>query len=392
MPPVYQPFTSGRNGLVPASGGGTTNFLRADGTWAVPPGSGGSPGGSSGQLQWNNSNAFAGVNGSSVSAAGAVTLAPSARTSGSVSYFAVTAPADTTLAAGTESVGVNLNTSATRQFATGNITTQREVVIQAPTYAFVGASTITNAATLAITGAPIAGTNATITNPYALWVQSGYSYFGYPLTVTAFYNTGGIYNYIQFSAFGGTTGYIAPSSYDGNGIGIYDNYTQTRVHTIANLLQVQGSVGVRVGSGAPVSGQALHVDTSLSTNIGFVVQGVTSQSGDLQQWQNVGGSVLTSIPAGGGVNVNAAGQTLSIKGGSNACVGTGTLVGGTATVSTTAVQSTSVVIVTDTSNGLTNVGTLTVPASSVTAGTSFVVKSTNPLDTSTFSWLLINVL
>ncbi|MFN4191805.1 MAG: hypothetical protein ACK4FR_02585 [Tabrizicola sp.] len=31
-------FTSGAKGLAPASGGGTTNFLRADGTWAAPPG------------------------------------------------------------------------------------------------------------------------------------------------------------------------------------------------------------------------------------------------------------------------------------------------------------------------------------------------------------------
>ncbi len=29
-------FTSGAKGLAPASGGGTSNFLRADGTWAVP--------------------------------------------------------------------------------------------------------------------------------------------------------------------------------------------------------------------------------------------------------------------------------------------------------------------------------------------------------------------
>jgi hypothetical protein len=34
-------FTSSLQGLVPASGGGTTNFLRADGTWATPPSSGG---------------------------------------------------------------------------------------------------------------------------------------------------------------------------------------------------------------------------------------------------------------------------------------------------------------------------------------------------------------
>lgn len=36
-------FTSGAKGEVPASGGGTTNFLRADGTWAAPAGGGGAP-------------------------------------------------------------------------------------------------------------------------------------------------------------------------------------------------------------------------------------------------------------------------------------------------------------------------------------------------------------
>ncbi len=35
-------FASGLKGLAPPSGGGTTNFLRADGTWAAPPGGGGS--------------------------------------------------------------------------------------------------------------------------------------------------------------------------------------------------------------------------------------------------------------------------------------------------------------------------------------------------------------
>jgi hypothetical protein len=34
-------FTSSTAGLVPASGGGTANFLRADGTFAPPPGGGG---------------------------------------------------------------------------------------------------------------------------------------------------------------------------------------------------------------------------------------------------------------------------------------------------------------------------------------------------------------
>lgn len=61
-------------GLAPASGGGTANFLRADGTWAAPPGGSGSPGGSSGQLQWNNSGAFAGLSTSSIDGSGNMTF------------------------------------------------------------------------------------------------------------------------------------------------------------------------------------------------------------------------------------------------------------------------------------------------------------------------------
>jgi hypothetical protein len=37
-------FTSSLKGLAPASSGGTTNFLRADGTWAAPAGGGGGGG------------------------------------------------------------------------------------------------------------------------------------------------------------------------------------------------------------------------------------------------------------------------------------------------------------------------------------------------------------
>lgn len=79
---------------------------------------------------------------------------------------------DTALTAGTEIVYFNY-AAHTPQWATGALATQREVVFNAPTYAFVGASTITNAATVAISGAPVAGTNATITNPYALLIQGG---------------------------------------------------------------------------------------------------------------------------------------------------------------------------------------------------------------------------
>lgn len=64
-------FSSTLSGAAPASGGGTVNFLRADGTWAVTSAA---PGGSNGQLLWNNSGVSAGVSGSTVDTNGSITL------------------------------------------------------------------------------------------------------------------------------------------------------------------------------------------------------------------------------------------------------------------------------------------------------------------------------
>lgn len=67
--------------------------------------------------------------------------------------------------------------------------------------------------------------------------------------------------------------------------------------------------------------------------------------------------------------------------------GTGTLSGGTVTVSNTAVTATSKIFLTDTASSLTNVGTLSVSAKS--AGVSFTVTSANALDGSTFNYMII---
>lgn len=104
---------------------------------------------------------------------GELIITPTARTSGSDSLLNLIAPADTTRAAGTEATDINFNLARTVQFAAGNITDQRAIRIQAPTYSFASASTITNASTLSISGAPVAGTNATITNRRAVNVETG---------------------------------------------------------------------------------------------------------------------------------------------------------------------------------------------------------------------------
>jgi hypothetical protein len=118
----------------------------------------------------------AGVNGTLT--VGSEILTQPVSTSGSPTAFTLTGAAHTTLTASTEATDVNFNLARTVQFATGALTTQRAMRIQAPTYGFVGASTITTASTLSISGPPVAGTNATITSAYALNVESGTSNFG----------------------------------------------------------------------------------------------------------------------------------------------------------------------------------------------------------------------
>lgn len=101
------------------------------------------------------------------------TITQQAQTSGTPTATTITGGAHTGLTASTEVADLNINLNRTVQWATGAITNQRAILIQAPTYAFVGASTITNASTVYISGAPTAGTNATITNAYSLFVDAG---------------------------------------------------------------------------------------------------------------------------------------------------------------------------------------------------------------------------
>lgn len=113
-----------------------------------------------------------------------------ANTSGVLNFWSVTSAANTGRTASTEVVNLLFNLSAEQTWATGALTTQREVRFRYPSYSFVGASTITTAATISIEGAPLAGSNATITNSYALWIEGGASRFdgrimGTSVSVTA---------------------------------------------------------------------------------------------------------------------------------------------------------------------------------------------------------------
>lgn len=91
----------------------------------------------------------------------------------------------------------------------------------------------------------------------------------------------------------------------------------------------------------------------------------------------------------GNLALLSAGNKIKIATGSNASLGTATLVGGTVTVNTTAVTASSIIYLTCNTPGGTQ-GFLSAPVASITAGTSFVINSSNGSDTSTVNWLIIN--
>lgn len=90
----------------------------------------------------------------------------------------------------------------------------------------------------------------------------------------------------------------------------------------------------------------------------------------------------------GNVIISTLGKTISIARGTNACSGTGaTMVAGTVTVNTTAVATGDFVSTSRTATG----GTpgLSQPVVTIVNGTSFTLTSSNALDTSIYSWVII---
>jgi len=132
------------------------------------------------------------------------------------------------------------------------------------------------------------------------------------------------------------------------------------------------------------SGTALQ--PSAAAGVPLLLKGAASQSGNLTEWRNSSNTLLSSVDSAGNLAL-VTGQKLKVGTGTNASAGTATLVGGTVTVATTAVTASSLILVTPTSTGA-NSGVLAVTAQA--AGTSFTVTSTNVLDTSTFSWMIVN--
>lgn len=263
-----------------------------------------SPAGSNGDYQINSSGSFgAGVLAQS---AGRLSATPTLQTSGVASYFRLITPADTALTASTESIGAQFggNTSAatvTRQWATGALATQRENLFVAPTYAFVGASTVTTAVNIEA-ASPIAGTNATLTNSYAArFVASSAAHV--PLVLKSADATGVTY----FNTF--NTGFSVLSANTGGDL----------LHTYLNLGYNAGSIATATGVGLITIGAGPYVDNGLTVSGGFHMTAAAWQTSADSSLMNIAPSGVSSYTnntdfsivsfKGTGISGNQAGRT-----------------------------------------------------------------------------------
>jgi hypothetical protein len=79
-----------------------------------------------------------------------------------------------TNAASVEAINVLFALNAIQTFAAGALASQRAFLVQAPNYAFNGASAVTTWSTMSISGPPVAGTNtSSVTNAFGLYLATG---------------------------------------------------------------------------------------------------------------------------------------------------------------------------------------------------------------------------
>lgn len=141
------------------------------------------------------------------------------------------------------------------------------------------------------------------------------------------------------------------------------------------------SIGSRSGSENYLFWDETNTQAQLTITQGAGAAGTATFAGSLVTTNDI------TINSGNAI-VNTAGKTVKIKQGTNSCAGTGAvMVAGAVTVNTTAVATGDIVLTCRTATG----GTpgLSSPVVTIVNGTSFTLTSSNALDTSTYSWVII---
>ncbi len=348
-----------------------------------------------------------------------ITYTQLANTGGSAGGLLWTAGAHTGQTASTEIVDQDWNNSAILTHATGNYATQRTVRFRGRTHAFVGSSTITDMVNVEI-DAPVLGTNALATNIYALRLggnlnfSSGNLYFTTGTSVSIGTVDQKVLSFITGSAartvytsFGNQTHTLWGAS---SGTVPFITYTQAANTggSIGGLLWTAGA-----STGQTASTEITDQNWNNSAILTFATGNIALQRTVRFQGRTfafVGSSTITdlinveidspvlgtnalatnifALGLNGNLRLSIAGNGIYVKEGTNATMGTATLVAGTVTVNTTKVTANSRIFIT-----IQSLGTVAVPMAMAitarTAGTDFTITSVDGTDTSVISWVLI---
>lgn len=253
-------------------------------------------------------------------AATGITTTQLASTSGAPTTVSITGGAHTGLTAATEVNGMILNFVNTKTWASGAgpLVNQREIFIQAPTYAgdAGGALTITDAATFYIDNAPTAGSNITLTNAYAFQIGNGAVHFSSTLTtqnafiVSSDSITTGAVQFISSNNNAFTSGTLLQLEMDATGItadwtGIGLLTAITRTLTAAATRADSGVVSTARYSPTVNNGSGTFNSSVNVQNVSYIG---TQTSGTLD-WT---GTLLNVTTSGAGVNSSAIGVNINM--------------------------------------------------------------------------------
>ena len=155
-------------------------------------------------------------------------------------------------------VSMNMNATLTYPAGGGTIAQQRSMLVQAKTYAaLTNAVTITKAGTLVVDKAPVASTNVTITNAYALWVQAGLTQLDGGLTVVGNSSLGTI----TTGVWNGTTIAVANGGTASTSLGTSLTNAGAVLNTIQGIRTTDTPQWARIGLGQAADAGAVMAAT-----------------------------------------------------------------------------------------------------------------------------------
>lgn len=211
-----------------------------------------------------------------------------------------TAATATSLTASTEAPLVSFNLAAAQQHATGALTLQRDYRVTNSTHTAVAASTLTDAATFAVDGAPIASTNASITNGSTFYSTGAAVGAGttnsYALNLTA--NTGATNNYI--ASLKGSAGEVLRLRTDGQ-VALLATNTAAGTTGAQTIHKPSGTVNFAAAASTLVVTNSLCTATSLvfatvrSNDATAIIKNVVPAAGSFTITLNAAATAETSV-------------------------------------------------------------------------------------------------